>query len=321
MKKIVKISPIVKDFSNSFATVDSALARAGYVRAPGTGRSFLPIKEKTGLYRTGLDVNAEYLKRLAQLSPEQHKAEIERITADKKRLEDLIGEPGVLNPNSDFYNFASDRHTKVYRVVLGNSDYFLDLSDPLAEITWNWIKVHPFIAPSLQAYQRGDCPAECQYYVADATAENKATFAKKKEINTAIASFEKLTPEERKRIGRLMGLPVSDFTTEEETYNIMDSALKEVEFKSGKYKGMSTVRLFNEMYNLTPERRKVKDLIEQALLRSIYRERGNEKIYEGEVEIAKSKDELITFLLDADNQDDLLALEKKLIAKKLIETV
>lgn len=321
MKKIVRISPIVKDFSNSFATVDSALARAGYVRAPGTGRSFLPIKEKTGLYRTGLDVNAEYLKRLKTLSPEQYQAEVDRIKKDKTRLEGLIGEPGALEPNSDFYNFASNRQTKVYRVVLGNSDYFLDLSDPLAEITWNWLKVHPFIASSLEAYRRGDCPAECQYYIADAEAENKVTFARKKEINSAIANFEKLNPEERKRIGRLMGLPVTDFSSEEETYNIMDSALKEVEFKSGKYKGMSTVRLFNEMYNLAPERRKVKDLVEQALLRSIYRERGNDKIYEGEVEIAKSKDELVTFLLEPEHQDDLLALEKKIVSKKLIETV
>lgn len=321
MKRVVRISPIVRDISNSFATIDSALSRAGYVRAPGTGRSFLPVKEKTGLYRTGLDVNAEYLKRLKVLSPEAYKAEVDRITKDKKRLEDAIGEPGALDPNSDFYNFASNRGNKVSRVVLGNSDYFLDLSEPMAEITWNWIKVHPFIAPSLEAYNRGDCPSECQYYMADADAENKVTFARKKEINTAIASFEKLTPDERKRIGRLMGLPVTDFTSEEETYNIMDSALKEVEFKSGKYKGLSTVRLFNEIYNLAPERRKVKDLVEQALIRSIYRERGNDKIYEGEVEIAKSKDELVTFLLEDDNQDDLLALEKKIISKKLIETV
>lgn len=318
-KKVVKISPITKEYSPNFASMDSSLARHGYVRSPGTGRSFLPMKERSGLYRTGLDVNAEYLKRLKILSPEAYQAEVERITKDKERLEKAIGCSGCLEPNSDFYNFASTRKQKVYRVILGNSDYYIDFTNPMAEITWNWIKVHPLIAPSLEAYRRGECPAECQYYIADQDSENKLLFSKKKEINTAIANFEKADNEKRKRIARLMALPVSDFTPDEEVYNVVDSALKEVEFKSGRYKGMSTVRLFTEIYNLPNERLKVKDLVEQAITRAIYRERAGGKIYEGENEIAKSKDELITYLLDNDHQDDLLTLEKKLQAKKLVE--
>jgi len=319
MKKVVKISPIPKEYSSNFASIDSSLARQGYTRAPGTGRSFLPVKEKTGLYRTGLDVSAPYLQRLKQLSTEQYEAEIARIKADKQRLEEKLNCDGCLNPNSDFYNFASHQTNKVTRVVLGNGDFFLDFTDPMAEITYNWLKVHPFIASSLEAYRRGEVPAECQYYIADSEAENKLTYSKKKEINAAIASFEKLGPDEKKRVARLMALPVTDYSSEEEVYNIMDSSLKELEFKSGRFKGTSTIRLFNEIYNLTPERRKVRDLVEQALGKSIYRERVNGKIFEGEVQIATSKEDLIIYLLDDDNQDDLLILEKKLVQKKMIE--
>lgn len=321
MKKVVKISPIPKEYSPNFASIDSSLARHGYVRAPGTGRSFLPVKEKTGLYRTGLDVNAPYLKRLKMLSEEEYNVEVERITKDKERLEKKLECTGCLDPNSDFYNFASFRDIKVTRVVLSNGDYFLDMDNVLEEITWNWLRVHPFIAVSLEAYRKGDVAAECQFYIADSESENKLTYSRKKEINTAIANFEKTGPDDKKRIARLMALPVTDYTSEEEVYNIMDSALKEVEFKSGRHKGMSTVRLFNEIYNLTPQRRKIKDLVEQALLKSIYRERMSGRIFEGEVEISKSKDELIAHLMDDSNQDDLLVLEKKLIAKKFIEVL
>lgn len=319
MKKVVKISPIPKDYSSSFASIDSSLARHGYTRAPGTGRSFLPVKEKSGLYRTGLDVNAPYLQRLKFLSEEQYNAEVARITADKARLEKELQCDGCLDSNSDFYNFASFKQQKVTRIVLGNSDYFLDTNNTLEEIAWNWLKVHPFIATSLEAYRRGDVPAECQFYIADDEAENKLAYSRKKEINTAISNFEKTGPEDKKRIARLMALPVTDFTSEEEVYNIVDSALKEVEFKSGKFKGMSTVRLFNEIYNLNPARRKVRDIVEQALTKSIYRERMNGKIFEGEVEVAVSKEELILYLMDDSNQDDFIILEKKLISKKLIE--
>jgi carbon monoxide dehydrogenase subunit G len=40
-------------------------------------------------------------------------------------------------------------------------------------------------------------------------------------------------------------------------------------------------------------------------------------MYEGEFEIAKEEEELIKFLADDDNQDELLTLEGKLKSKKL----
>lgn len=321
MAKGAKISPIKKEFSSTFATIDSSLGRHGYVRTPGTGRMFLPYKERTGVYKTGLDVNAAYMKRLKSVSIEQYEAEAERITKDKARLEEALGCVNCLNPTSNFYNFASDEPTKVYPVKLSNEDKIFDLTDTMEEITWNWIKVYPLIAPSMEAYMRGDCPSECQYYIVDADVETKMAYGKKKEINQAIYKFEQMTPTRKKRVARLMGLPVTEDTKEEEVYNIVDSALKEVEFKSGRFKGSSTVRMFNEISGLSEDRLKVKDLVEQILIKNIYREKPSGKIYEGEAEIYKSKDELITYLLEDAHQEDLLMLEKRLNAKKLAEVL
>ena len=58
-------------------------------------------------------------------------------------------------------------------------------------------------------------------------------------------------------------------------------------------------------------------MVKQALSHSVYRTKPNGKIYEGEFEVAKDEDDLIRFLADDDNQDQLLTLEGKLKSKKL----
>ena len=61
----------------------------------------------------------------------------------------------------------------------------------------------------------------------------------------------------------------------------------------------------------------IKDLVKQAIAHSVYRSKPNGKIYEGEFEIAKDEDDLVKFLADEDNQDELLVLEGKLKGKKI----
>ena len=61
----------------------------------------------------------------------------------------------------------------------------------------------------------------------------------------------------------------------------------------------------------------IKDLVKQAITHSVYRIKPNGKVYEGEFEIASDEDDLVRFLADEDNQDQLLTLEGKLKTKKL----
>lgn len=318
-----KIAPIQKQHGDAINTIDQQLAKNGYQRFPGTTETFLPYKESSGKYRTGLDVNAPYLLRLSE---EDRKAEIERIKADKERLEADLGVKGILDSNSIFYNFAASRETlkqkfgtdlQVVPIRIGNDEVYFDPSDVVKEITWNWIKVHPRIAPSLEAWQKGTVPSDVKFYVVDDDAENKDTYNRKREINKAIVAFEGLNPSKKKQIARLMGLPVTEDTKEEVVYNLIDSQLKLTEFKDGKNKGLAPVRLFNELIATSDPRIKVKDLVEQALTHSIYRFGQGGKLQEGGVTIATSKEELVEFLLDEKNQLDLIALEKKINVKKI----
>jgi len=327
MARIAKISPIKKVYSNTFNTVDQQLAKHGYYRAPGTATTILPHKEASGKYRTGLDVNAPYLN---NLSEEDKKAEIERITADKERLEEALGMTGtgILDPTSPFYNFAASSEMlrsrfgsdlKVSPVKLGTGDmvFLLDGNDAMKEITWNWLSVSPRIAPSLDAYNKRKVPADVQYYIADDEAESKDIYRKNKAINDAITEFNALSPSKRKQIARLMGLPVTEDTKEEVVYNVMDKQLKEGEYRDGPHKGSSPVRLFNELLKTTDDRLKVKDLIEQALTHSVYRIGVGGKVMEGEVVASPSREDMVEHLLKTENQMELISLEKKLNNKKL----
>jgi len=325
MGKIGKVAPIKKTYGDDISTIDQQLAKNGFNRFPGTTETLLPYKERSGRYRTGLDVDAPYLFS-EKMSKEDREAEIKRITADKERLEKVLGVPGILDSNSLFYNFGANKSALIAKfgaelqitpVKLGDSDEIFHFDNVMAEIAWNWLKVHPRVAPSLEAYNNGTVSRDVKYHIVDDEAETRNTYSKKREINKAIVAFEELTPTKKKQIGRLMGLPVTEETTEETVYNLIDTELKNTEFKSGKNKGNSPIRLFNELLVMTDDRLRVKDLIEQALMHNIYREVQGGKIVEGTLTIASTTSDLVEYLLDDKNQIDLITLENKLKAKKI----
>ena len=125
-----------------------------------------------------------------------------------------------------------------------------------------------------------------------------------------------MSPEKRKKVARLLGLPVTDSTTEESVYNQVDNMLKQTEFKTGLYQGLSTVEVFNRFADMKENLLNVKDMVKQAIAHSIYRVK-NGKIYEGDYEMAADEDELVKYLIDDDHQEDLIILDKKLKTKKI----
>lgn len=318
MGKIGKISTIKKEYNNSqLQTMQGGLAQKGYTRIPGTGVFKYPYKELDGQYRTGLDPKAAYIRRISD--PLEREMEIERVTELKQKLEDALNVD--LGPRAQFWNYglstSVDDSLHVQPVKLSDGDNFFDLSVPLQELAFAWLRVHPTIASSYQAWERGEYPADIQYYVADDEIENKVIFKKKQLINKAIIKFDDMTPEKKKKVARLLGLPVSDDSKEEAVYNQVDNLLKQTEFKNGKYQGLSPIEVFNRFADMKENLLHIKDLVKQAIAHSIYRVRPNGKVYEGEFEIAKDEDDLVKFLADDDNQDQLLTLEGKLKGKKI----
>ena len=319
MGKTGKISTIKREYNNSqLQTMDSGLSQKGMTRIPGTGVFKYPYKELDGKYRTGLDPDAAYIRRIKDDT--ERELEIERVTALRKRLENEIGDID-LGPRSKFWNYglslSPDDQTHVQAVKLMDGDNYFDLSNAFQEIAFSWLRVHPTIASSYQAWERGEYPADTQFYVVDDEIENAVIFKKKQLINKAIVKFDSMTPEKKRKVARLLGLPVSEDSKEEVVYNLVDNILKQTEFKNGKYSGLNPVEVFNRFADMKESLLHIKDLVKQAVVHSIYRIKPNGKVYEGEFEIAKDEEDLIKFLADDDNQDELLVLEGKLKTKKL----
>ena len=319
MGKIGKISTLKKEYNNSqLQTMQGGLASRGLTRIPGTGVFKYPYKELDGQYRTGLDANAGYIRRISD--PLEKEMEIERVTELKAKLEIALGDIN-LGPRSSFWNYGMSTSTEdvlhVQAVKLTDGDNYYDLGNPFQELAFAWLRVHPTIASSYQAWERGDYPADTQFYVADDEIENAIIFKKKQLINKAISKFDIMTPEKKKKVARLLGLPISDDSKEEVVYNLVDNVLKETEFKGGKFQGLSTVEVFNRFADMKENLLHIRDLVKQAVTHSVYRVKPNGRIYEGDYEIAVDEDALIKFLADDDNQDELLTLEGKLKTKKL----
>lgn len=319
MGKSGRISTLKKEYNNSqLQTMQGGLATRGLTRVPGTGVFKYPYKELDGQYRTGLDENSAYIRRISD--PLEKEIETERVKALKKKLEITLG--GIdLGPRSSFWNYGLSTSTNdalhVQPIKLMDGDNLFDLSNTFQEIAFSWLRVHPTIASSYQAWERGEYPADTQFYVADDEIENAMVFKKKQIINKAIVKFETMTPDKKRKIARLLGLPVTDDTKEEGVYNLVDNALKQTEFKTGKYQGLSPVEIFTRFADMKENLLHIKDVVKQSITHSIYRVKLGGKIYEGEFEVAKDEDDLIKFLADDDHQEELIILEGKLKTKKI----
>jgi len=312
----VGIIASIKRYANSNdQTLEASFGKRGWNRLPGTGTTLFPYKELTGRYRTGLDPEASYIKRISD--PTEKEIEIKRVTDLKKELEEILKID--LGPTAEFWDFSrsqgdSDgKHVQPVKLVDGENIF--NFSNIRKKLEFAWLRVYPTIASSYNAWERGDFP-DATFYVVDSDIENTVLNKKKTLVNKAIVSLEKMSIERRKKVARCMGLPVTDNTNEETVYNLIDSAIKDTEIKSGSMKGFNSLDVFTSFVTMSDKILDIKDLVSQAISHNIYRKR-KDLIYEGENLVAKNQEELVKLLADDENQIDLISLGEKLKSKKL----
>lgn len=320
MARIGKISVIQRDYSkgSGVETMERSLFQKNLTRVPGTSVTRHVYKERDGKYRTGLDHEAGYIQSITDNVARE--AEIDRVKKLRAKLEKALGID--LGPRAAFWNSSKatrtgDDHFVAPAKLVDGVNYY-DLSLPLKELEFSWLRVHPTIASSYQAWVNGEYPADTQFYVVDDELENDILFKKKKLVNDAISKFNNMGITKQRKIARLLGLPITDDTREEVVYNLVDNVLKKTEMDKGNYEGLNPVEVFSRFADMQENLIHAKDLIEQALLHTVYRIKQNGFLYEGDFEVAKSKDEYAKFLIEDDHQSDLLELEGKLKMKKLL---
>lgn len=315
MGKIGKISVIPKDYSGAFPTMEKSLRDRGFSRMPGTVMMKFPYKELNGKYRTGLDENATSIIKITD--PKDRDLEQKRIKEIRKSLEEKTGIS--LSPTSDYYNYTSRSQHHVEGVKLQDGDNIFNMEDPWQAITFYWLSAHPTVATSIKAWEKGDFPSDTQFYVNDEDVENEIQYRKKKTANDAIIRFDSWSLDKRRKVARLMDLPIGEDTKEEVVYNQVDTFLKQAQVPNGVHKGRDPIKVFASYADIKDDLLYVKDLVGQAFSHQIYKEKRGGRVYEGELEIFKSKEDMIDFYIDDKNQEDLIELEKKLHIKKFAE--
>lgn len=324
MGKIGKISPIKKQYSieNNQQTLASSLASAGHTMYPGVSQGFVPYKERNNDYRTGLDPDAIYIKRMSE---DEAKIERERVTALRDYLQDITGLD--LGPRSEYYQKMFQpgefgESTAAAYVKLYDQANTFNLDDPQSAITFAWLRVHPEIAPSYAAWERGisshRCPkmSECKFFVDDIEYESEVAYRKKSSVNKAINSLENMSPSRQLKVAKLLGLPVTYNSKPEIIYNTLDNYIKE---SSESVRKSSNVLNFEKISQMEDENLELRFKIKEAIDLNVYRVAKAGRIMEGENKMADSEDELIEFFSNPKNQEDYLALKKKIDNAKIIE--
>lgn len=318
MARIAKILPLPVNFKQGEMTMQNALAEKGYMRHPGTGIGICPVQGLDGKYLTGLDPQANYIRRMRMTNPEAADIEAAIVAERKERLESITGLD--LGPRSEYYSgvYGSKYNTGLVasRVKLIDGENVFNFANPHKEIEFWWLsQITDLIAPSQEEWKKGNCKSTVQFYISNPEAEAAIVYAQNMTVTKAIENLRQMTVDKQRKIAKLIGLPITDNDKPEIVFNVLYTMISKGSIEYGEYKGQNSVDLFNKITSMTDKVLTVKSLIKEAIqLRVLSRRNGI--IYEGEVAIAQSEDELIIQYSSDNKQMELLALEARVADKK-----
>jgi hypothetical protein len=301
------IRPYKKEPSN-MRTLEGSLYQNGYAFIPGTTRKFYPRVDSRGVIRTGLDENSPKIR--AIFDPKVKEAEVQRIKQLKDYYESILDES--LEPNSTFYD-----EMKENGITLEDGENIFNMENPREAVNFYWIMETDMVANSLDDIESGKVDTSIvKFYVYNGEVETKVTFERKKKINSAIASLDKMTAVKRKKIQKLIGLGLPMDSTEEEVYNAIDEFLR----TPASAMDRDPIEQFAKITSYSDDLLDVKALVKDLVDKNIVRIKGS-IVYEGEHVWAKSIEEFELFLTDPKHTEEYDSFKDKLKNKARIDAL
>jgi len=301
------IRPYKREPSN-MRTLEGSLYQNGYSFIPGTTRKFYPRVDSRGVIRTGLDENSPKIR--AIFDPKVKEAEVQRIKQLKDYYESILDES--LEPNSTFYD-----EMKENGVTLEDGENIFNMENPREAVNFYWIMETDMVANSLDDIESGKVDTSIvKFYVYNGEVETKVTFERKKKINSAIASLDKMSAVKRKKIQKLIGLGLPMDSTEEEVYNAVDEFLR----TPASAMDRDPIEQFAKITSYSDDLLDVKALVKDLVDKNIVRIKGS-IIYEGEHVWAKSIEEFELFLTDPKHTEEYDSFKDKLKNKARIDSL
>jgi hypothetical protein len=301
------IRPYKREPSN-LRTLEGSLYQNGYAFIPGTTRKFYPRVDSRGVIRTGLDENSPKIR--AIFDPKVKEAEVQRIKQLKDYYEAILDES--LEPNSTFYD-----EMKENGYTLEDGENIFNMENPREAVNFYWIMETDMVANSLDDIESGKVDTSIvKFYVYNGEVETKVTFERKKKINSAIASLDKMSAVKRKKIQKLIGLGLPMDSTEEEVYNAIDEFLR----TPASAMDRDPIEQFAKITSYSDDLLDVKALVKDLVDKNIVRIKGS-IVYEGEHVWAKSIEEFELFLTDPKNTEEYDSFKDKLKNKARIDAL
>jgi hypothetical protein len=301
------IRPYKREPSN-MRTLEGSLYQNGYAFIPGTTRKFYPRVDSRGVIRTGLDENSPRIR--AIFDPKVKEAEVQRIKQLKDYYESILDES--LEPNSTFYD-----EMKENGVTLEDGENIFNMENAREAVNFYWIMETDMVANSLDDIESGKVDTSIvKFYVYNGEVETKVTFERKKKINSAIASLDKMSAVKRKKIQKLIGLGLPMDSTEEEVYNAVDEFLR----TPASAMDRDPIEQFAKITAYSDDLLDVKALVKDLVDKNIVRIKGS-IVYEGEHVWAKSIEEFELFLTDPKNTQEYDSFKDKLKNKARIDAL
>lgn len=318
MLRVAKILSLPAVPRTGDRSINNALAEQGWTKYPGAKVRQVPKVTPSGKYLTGLDENADYIKRMAMTDPQAALTEATRVKERRIRLETMTGLD--LGPKSDYYSGVYGEYYNTARVaqevILKDGTNTFNFADPLKEIEFWWVsQMDHLIAPSMAFWEAGGCKSSVQFYVSNPDAEADVVFKKNMTIASASENLKKMDAARQKKIARLIGLPITENDEPKIVFNYLYSMIAKGTVEVGEYKGQNSVELFNRIAALDDKVLHVKGLVKEAITLRVYSTR-NGVVYEGERAIAQTIGELENQLVLDSKQLELLALETRVMDKK-----
>lgn len=309
MNNIRKITTVKRKSNAKGGSIRDSLLKEGLSRIPGARMLLTPWKEENGQYRTGLDEDALYLRRLTQ---EQKESELSVIKMLKEKANDLF--PGIdLSPRAPFYtdifkHYEKENVGKTVKMKDGDNLFNLDKAYDL--IAYAWLRVHPFVAPSGLLVNTGEY-SRCDYYVNDIDVEIETKFKIQTRIATAIASLSAMNPSRLRKIARQCGFAVTEVDKQEPIFVKMYEFINE---SMGANKS-NNLRLFESVDGLTQEALDIRDIVKRGFVYGVFKN-FKQAVFQGDTRVAANEDELLEKLTDTNNQDMLLNVQQELKIKQ-----
>lgn len=307
--KIIAVKPAYTD-PNSFI---GSLVSNGYNRFPGTSVRKSPYKEPNGAYRTGLDTEALYIQQMSPEDAEIERAKVSGLYELAKKMYNNID----LSPTSDFYTKLTDRYMgETIRCPfsrLSDSENVFNMNKKEDVIMFAYLRVHPSVAPSKDSLKTSSY-GSCRYYVHDSNYEDEASYRSKQKINKAKGLLGELSVSKMKKIGRQLGLPIDDGTSEQAAYKMIDDYINETAGRKGK----KNAELFTTFVEMREDNLNIRDIVSQAVTYGVLRKLSNGNIMRGDNLLGKTYEDVVSYLTDPKNQEDFFTVEEEIKAKKSI---